>query len=217
MLGNNNYSEKAMAPHSSTLAWKSPWMEEPGGLQSMGSLRVGHDWAASLSLLTFMHWGRKWQPTPVFLPGESQGQGSLVGCRLCGHTESDTTERLHFHALEKEIATHSSVLAYHYFPSILPSHSLLVSSATRTKYCRLGGLNNRHLLLTVLEAGSLRSWCQQGRFHSEAFSLILSAGGLVCFPMTSLRAHWVKRESDWSLIFLLIKTVLWEHHPYDLI
>ena len=37
------YVEKAMAPHSSTLAWKIPWMEEPGGLQSMGSLRVGHD------------------------------------------------------------------------------------------------------------------------------------------------------------------------------
>ena len=46
----------------------------------------------SLSLLTFMHWRRKWQPTPVFLPGESQGRGSLVGCRLWGHTESDTTE-----------------------------------------------------------------------------------------------------------------------------
>ena len=39
-----------------------------------------------------MHWRRKWQPTPVFLPGESQGQGSLVGCRLWGRTESDTTE-----------------------------------------------------------------------------------------------------------------------------
>ena len=37
------HSEKAMAPHSSTLAWKIPWMEEPGGLQSMGSLRVRHD------------------------------------------------------------------------------------------------------------------------------------------------------------------------------
>ena len=83
---------KAMAPHSSTLAWKIPWMEEPGWLQSMGSLRVGHDWATSLSLFTFMHWRRKRQPTPVFLPGESQGQGSLVGCRLWGRTESDTTE-----------------------------------------------------------------------------------------------------------------------------
>ena len=84
--------EKAMAPHSSTLAWKIPWTEEPGRLQSMGSLRVGHDWATSLSLFTFMHWRRKWQPTPVFLPGESQGQRGLVGCRLWGHTESDTTE-----------------------------------------------------------------------------------------------------------------------------
>ena len=74
-----------MAPHSSTLAWKIPWTEEPGGLQSMGLLRVGHDF-------TFTHWKRKWQPTPVFLPGESQGQGSLVGCRLWGCTESDTTE-----------------------------------------------------------------------------------------------------------------------------
>ena len=81
-----------MAPHSSTLAWKISWAEEPGGLRSMGSLRVGHDCATSLSLFTCMHWRRKWQPTPVFLPGESQGRGSLVGCRLWGLTESDTTE-----------------------------------------------------------------------------------------------------------------------------
>ena len=79
-------------PHSSTLAWKIPWTEEPGRLQSMGSQRVGHDWATSLSLCTFMHWRRKWQPTPVFLPGDSQGQGSLVGCHLWGRTESDMTE-----------------------------------------------------------------------------------------------------------------------------
>jgi len=64
---------KAMAPHSSTLAWKIPWMEEPGRLQSMGSLRVEHDWVTSLSLFTFT---------------------------------------FHFHALEKEMATHSSVLAW---------------------------------------------------------------------------------------------------------
>ena len=85
-------TEKAMVPHSSTLAWKIPWMEEPGGPQSMGSLGVRHDWATSLSLFTFTHWRRKWQPTPVFLPGESQGRGSLVGCRLWGRTELETTE-----------------------------------------------------------------------------------------------------------------------------
>ena len=83
-----------MAPHSSTLAWKIPWTEEPGGLQSIALRGVGHDWATSLSLFTFLHWRRKWQPTPMFLPGESQGRWSLVGCCLWGHAESDTTERL---------------------------------------------------------------------------------------------------------------------------
>ena len=85
-------AEKAMATHSSTLAWKIPWTEEPGRLQSMGSLRVRHDWVTSLSFFISMHWRRKWQPTPVFLPGEPQGRRSLVGCCLWGCTESDMTE-----------------------------------------------------------------------------------------------------------------------------
>ena len=84
--------EKAMTPHSSTLAWKTPWMEEPSGLQSMESLRVGHDWAMSLSLFTFMHWRRKRQLTPVFLPGESQGCGEPGGLPSMGSHRSDTTE-----------------------------------------------------------------------------------------------------------------------------
>ena len=88
--------EKAMATHSSTLAWKIPWMEEPGRLQSMRWLRVGHDWMTSLSLFTFLHWRRKWQPTPVFLPGESQGRWGLVGYSPWGRKESDMTERLPF-------------------------------------------------------------------------------------------------------------------------
>ena len=73
-----------MAPYSSTPAWKIPWMEEPGRLQSMGSLRVRHDWATSLSLFIFMHWRRKWQPTPVFLPGESEGPGEPDGLPSMG-------------------------------------------------------------------------------------------------------------------------------------
>ena len=71
--------------------------EEPGGLQSMGSLRVGYDWVSSLSLFPFMHWRRKWQPTSVFLLGESQGWWSLVGCSPWGREELDMTERLYFH------------------------------------------------------------------------------------------------------------------------
>ena len=78
-----------MAPHSSTLAWKIPWMEEPGRLQSMGSQGVGHNWATSLSLFTFMRWRRKWQPTPVLLPGESQGRG-VWWAAVSGITQSQT-------------------------------------------------------------------------------------------------------------------------------
>ena len=137
-----------MAPHSSTLAWKIPWTQEPGRLQSLGHKELdmterlhfhfslscigegnGHPpqcsclenprdggawWASvygvtqnrtSLKRLcssssdttevtqhTCMHWRRKWQPTPVFLPRESQVWRSLVGCRLWGHTESDTID-----------------------------------------------------------------------------------------------------------------------------
>ena len=80
-------SEKALAPHSSTLAWKIPWMEEPGGLQSMGSLRVGHDWVTSLSLFTFhFHALEKemathssvlaWRISGMGEPGELQSMGS---------------------------------------------------------------------------------------------------------------------------------------------
>ena len=86
-----------MAPHSRTLAWKIPWTEEPGGLRSTGSLRVGHDWATSLSLFPFMHWGRKRQPTPGLVPGKSHGRRNLVGCSPPGCWGSDTTERFHFH------------------------------------------------------------------------------------------------------------------------
>ena len=52
-ISNRVYSKKAMAPHSSTLAWKIPWTEGPGRLQSMRSPRVGHDWQTSLSIFTF--------------------------------------------------------------------------------------------------------------------------------------------------------------------
>ena len=54
--------------------------------------RVAQSQTRLKRLSSSMHWRRKWQPTPVFLPGESQGQGSLVGCRLWGCTELDTTD-----------------------------------------------------------------------------------------------------------------------------
>ena len=79
-----------MAPHSSTFAWKIPWMEEPGGLQSMGSLGSGMTerlhFHFSLSCIG------EGNGNPLHLPGESQGRGSLVGYRLWGRTELDTTK-----------------------------------------------------------------------------------------------------------------------------
>ena len=84
-LGQEDPLEKGMATYSSIFAWKIPRREEPDRLLSMGLLRVGHALATSLSLLTFMYWRRKWQPTPVFLPGEPQAPGSLVGSSMGSH------------------------------------------------------------------------------------------------------------------------------------
>ena len=75
-----------MAPHSSTLAWKIPWT---GRLQSMGSQRVGHNWATSLSLFTFMHWRRKWQPTRV-LAWRIPGTGGTWWAAVYGVAHSRT-------------------------------------------------------------------------------------------------------------------------------
>ena len=80
--------EKEVATHSSTLAWKIPWN---GGAWWATVHGVAKS-QTRLSDFTFMHWKRKWQPTPVFLPGESQGQRSLVGCCLWGHTYLDMAE-----------------------------------------------------------------------------------------------------------------------------
>ena len=90
----NPYLEKAMAPHSSTLAWKIPWMEEPGRLQSMGSLRVGHDWATSLSLFTVMHQRKKMATHSSVLAWripETAEPGGLpsMGLHRVGHDWSD--------------------------------------------------------------------------------------------------------------------------------
>ena len=115
-----------MAPHSSALAWKIPWMEEPGGLQSMGSLRFGDDWAISLSLFTFMHWRKKWQPTPLFLPGESQGRGSLVGCLLWGWQRRTRPKRL---SSSSSSSNNNQMKSWQclVFPLLLVSYKITVS------------------------------------------------------------------------------------------
>ena len=143
-----------MAPHSSTLAWKIPWAEQPGRLQSMGSLGAGHDWATSLSLFTFMHWRRKWQPTPVFLPGESQGRGSLVGCRLWGHTEWTRLKRL---------SSSSSVGDLGSIPGL--GRSPGEGKGYPLQYC---GLENS---MDCIVHGVTNSWTHLSNFHSLTFCI----------------------------------------------
>ena len=91
--------EKAMAPNSSTLAWKIPWTEKPGGLQWMQLRRVRHNWATSLSLFTFMHWRRKWQPTQCSClenPRDGEAGGLLsMGSHRVGHDWSDLAAAVH--------------------------------------------------------------------------------------------------------------------------
>ena len=116
-LGQEDPLEEEMATHSSILAWEIPWTEEPAGLESTGHKelnRTEHRHTLPPVIRTQCFHCRQWHPTPVLLPGKSHGPRSLVGCSPWGREESDTTERLHFHfhALEKEMATHSSVLAW---------------------------------------------------------------------------------------------------------
>ena len=197
-----------MAPHSSTLAWKIPWTEEPGRLQSMGSLRVGHDWATSLSLFTFMHWRRKWQPTPVFLPGESQGRGILMGCRLWGRTELDTTEATQQQGhvcsrLRRQLLPHSAL----YFPFqaqlfVLPgasNHLVLLPAClsiwgslillrSLCSLCFLPGFHRHHTRYQCHrpETVSLRlsDWClQNGQCPVSGHRLLLGPSFIIILEM----------------------------------
>ena len=105
-----------MAPHSSNLAWKIPWTEGPGGLQSMGSRRVRPDWTISLLLFAFCVGEGNGNP-PQCSCLENRKDGGAWWAAVSGVTQSrtrlrDFTFTFHFHALEKEMATHSSVLAW---------------------------------------------------------------------------------------------------------
>ena len=162
-----------MAPHSSTLAWKIPWMEEPGRLQSMGSLRVGHNWATSL--FTFMHWRRKWQPTPVFLPretGEPVGLPSM-GSHRVGHDWSDLAAvAAAGSSTLLELTQMHSFLWLSNIPSYVCTTSplsihLLTDVRWFPIFRLLGGVNDLILVPSFLRClFDFRSWCEVGQFHS---------------------------------------------------
>ena len=90
-------------------------MQESGLIEVIpliGTSAIWGQYSVFLPHPKFLGWRRQWQPTPVLLPGKSHGWRSLVGCGPWGPEESDTTEQLHFHALEKEMVTHSSILPW---------------------------------------------------------------------------------------------------------
>ena len=86
---------------------------------------------------------RQWHPTPVVLPGKSHGRRGLVGYSPWGREELDTTERLHFHALEKEMATHSSVLAWRIPGTGEPGGLPSLGSQSRTRLKRLSSISSK--------------------------------------------------------------------------
>ena len=90
------------------------WMEQliVGGVFPAWIIGIRMNLSRNCWQLRVVFWRRQWHPTPVLLPGESHGWRRLIGCSPWGHKESDTTGRVHFHALEKEMATHSSVLTW---------------------------------------------------------------------------------------------------------
>ena len=108
----SDLSEKAMAPHSSTLACKIPWTEEPGRLQSMGSLRVGHNWATSFSLFTFHA-----------LEKEMATHSSVLAWRIPGTVEPDGLPSMGSHRVEHDWSNLAVTVATVIFRKLLPKNN----------------------------------------------------------------------------------------------
>ena len=157
-------------------------MEEPGRLQSMGSLRVRHNWATSLSLFTFMHCRRKWQPTPVFLPGESQGRGPVSGV-----AQSRTRlKRLSSSSRETDLRKQW----YDLWQRMVCLYSLLVLSS-RVLYLSLSGILSLFLcmvwgsVLTSLIYMWLSSFPNTTCWRDYLFSIVYSC--LLCQRLIDLK------------------------------
>ena len=153
-----------MATHSSILAFRIPWTEEPSGLQSTGWQRVGHDWATSLHSLSLIkkkgfpggsdskasacnvgdlslipgsgQSPRKWQHTSILLFGKFHGWRSLVDYISWDRKESDTTEQFHWYTDKKRLKNkwYSSLAFTNHFSHLQIIIALIVSSAKMTAY-----------------------------------------------------------------------------------
>ena len=123
--------EKEMATHSSVLAWRIPGTGSLVGCRLWG--RTDRTRLKQLSSSSSNRiWRRKWQPNPVFLPGESHGRRSLVGYSPWGRKESDTTERLHFHFL------YFSVQILYSLSSVTTRYCLIWTMSPNIAKCSFG-------------------------------------------------------------------------------
>ena len=114
-----------MASLSSTLGWRIPWTDEPGKLQSMGSQRIGHIWATSLSLFIFMHWGRKWQSSVLTwrIPGTAEPGGlSSMGLHSFRHDWSDLASAVWTTGNNLDLPLASWLEGDHWNLQFVPSH-----------------------------------------------------------------------------------------------
>jgi len=160
-----------MAPHSSTLAWKIPWTEEPGRLQSMGSIRVGHDWVTSLSLFTF-HFHALEKEMAIHssvlawrIPGtEETGGLPSMGSHRVGHDWSDLAAQGLNKAIKQE--THFKVLKIWLL--------LIWVSNRKNEKGKMHPFLTDELSLAQINEGKLRSmlWTSYQRSLANLFSLI---------------------------------------------
>ena len=174
-----------MAPYSSILAWRIPWMEEPGGLQSMVLLRVGHDWATSLPLFTFMHWRRKWQPTRVLArrtPGTGEPGGlPSMGWQRVRHDWSDLAAAAAIKLVFQLIQTLCSTS----WPSGITTSNFIWIYQIKV----VERFHCIHLHTKILHWGDMRAIVYLSDNPLDALILCLLALGVMLIDKTSLRRY----------------------------
>ena len=187
-----------------TWVWASSeswwWTGKPGALQSMGLNRVRHDWATSLSLFTFMHWRRKWQLIPVFLPGNPRDRGSVTQLcpTLCDPMNHSTPGLPVHHHLPESTQTH----VHRVSDAIQPSHPLSSPSPPAPNPSQHQGLfqwvNSSHEVamdwLDLLAVqGTLKSLLQH---HSSKASILRHSGFFLCkeLKFSLCLLQWVSPE-----------------------
>ena len=189
-----------MAPHSSTLAWKIPWMEGPGGLQSKGSLGVGHDWATSLYFFTFMHRRRQWQPTLAWKIPWKEGPGGLqsMGSHRVGHDWSDLAAAAASskigdvsHQSQARSVRITSILIF-IKPSVLSDYLRSFTSSNENNYYLFPGGSDRKE--SACNAGDMGSIPGSGRFPGGG------NGNPLWYSCLENAMHWLQSMGSWQRV-----------------